>query len=67
MYWLDADSTNRREGEPWPEYVRRSCGEVLGRFNAAVASADSPKEASSWPSLATAMAHGLRIADYLVI
>jgi len=25
MYWLDADSTNRREGEPWPEYVRRSC------------------------------------------
>lgn len=66
MYWIDADSTDRREGEPWAEYVRRSCGEVLGGFNAAVASADFPKEASSWPSLATAMAQGLNIADYLV-
>ena len=66
MYWLNADSTDRRQGEPWAEYGRRSCGEVLGRFNAAVARADFPKEASSWPSLATAMAQGLRIADYLV-
>ena len=48
------------------EYVRRSCGEVLGRFNAVVASADFPKEASSWPSLATAMAQGLSITNHLV-
>jgi hypothetical protein len=66
MYWLNADSNDRREDEPWAEYVRRSCGEVLGRFNAVVASTDFPKEASSWPSLATAMAHGLSIADHLV-
>jgi hypothetical protein len=66
MYWLNADSTDRREDESWAEYGRRSCGEVLGRFKAAVASADFPKEASSSPSLATPMAQGLNIADYLV-
>ena len=66
MYWLNADSNDRREREPWAEYVRRSCGEVLGRFNAVVASADFAKEASSWPSLATAMAQGLSIANHLV-
>ena len=66
MYWLDADSNDRREGEPWAEFVRRSCDEVLGRFNATVASADFPKEASSWPSLATAMAQGLDIVNHIV-
>jgi len=66
MYWLNADSNDRREDEPWAEYVRRSCGEVLGRFNAVVASVDFPKQASSWPSLATALAQGLNIANHLV-
>lgn len=66
MYWLNADSTDRREGESWAEYGHRSCGEVLGRFKAAETSADFPKEATSWPSLATAMAQGLNIADHLV-
>jgi hypothetical protein len=56
MYWFNADSTEHREGESWAEFVRRSCDEVLDRFYAAVESADFPKEASSWPSLATAMA-----------
>ena len=49
MYWLNADSDERRRGESWAEYGRRSCDEVLGRFKAAVANADFPKEASSWP------------------
>ena len=66
MYWLNADSDDRHEGEPWAEYIRRSCGEVLYRFKAVVASADFPKEDSSWPSLATAMAQGLSIANHLV-
>jgi hypothetical protein len=66
MYWLNADSNDRREGESWAEYGRRSCDEVLGRFKVAVANADFSKEASSWPSLATAMAQGLNIANHLV-
>ena len=66
MYWLDADSTDRRDGESWADYGRRSCGEVLDRFKAAIASADFPKEASSWPWLASAMAQGLDIATHLV-
>jgi hypothetical protein len=66
IYWLNADSTDRRKGEAWEEYGCRSCGEVLDHFKAAVASADFLKEASSWPSLATAMAQGLNIANHLV-
>jgi hypothetical protein len=66
MYWINADSTDRREGKSWAEYCRRSCGEVLDRFKAAVANADFVKEASSWPSLATAMANGWTIANHLV-
>lgn len=66
MYWLSADSDDRRMGESWAEYGRRSCDEVLDRFKATVASADFPKEASSWPSLAAAIAQGLDIANHLV-
>jgi hypothetical protein len=66
MYWLNADSDERRQGESWAEYGRRSCDEVLDRFKAAVADADFPKEVSSWPSLATSMAQGLNIANHLV-
>ncbi len=66
MYWLNADSTDRREGESWTEFVGRSCEEVLGHFNASRATTDFAKEASSWPALANAMQHGLSIANHLV-
>src|SRR5882757_1670177 len=32
MYWLNADSNDRVEGEAWSEYSHRSCSEVLKRF-----------------------------------
>jgi hypothetical protein len=32
MYWLDADASDRRACEPWPEFVTRSAQEVLARF-----------------------------------
>jgi len=32
MYWLNADSTERTGGETWADYSRRSCAEVLHRF-----------------------------------
>jgi hypothetical protein len=32
MYWLNADSTERVGGESWADYSRRSCTEVLQKF-----------------------------------
>lgn len=48
MYWLSADSTDRRTGESWPVYVHRSCSEVLERFQRVIFQADFAKEARSW-------------------
>ena len=50
MYWVNADSTDRRECESWAEYATRSCGEVLSRFKAARSKYRFLKEASAWPS-----------------
>ncbi len=33
LYWLEADSKERTNGELWTEYSQRSCKEVLARFN----------------------------------
>lgn len=48
MYWLDADSLDRRNGESWDEYSHRSCREVLERFRKRVAETNFAKEAASW-------------------
>jgi hypothetical protein len=66
MHWLNADSDERRQGESWTEYGHRSCDEVLGHFKATVATANFPKEASGWPTLATALAEGLKIENHVV-
>ncbi|HTX16696.1 MAG TPA: hypothetical protein VMD77_15455 [Candidatus Baltobacteraceae bacterium] len=49
MYWLNADAPERAEGESWADYSRRSCAEVLQRFQCLVSETDFQKEASSWP------------------
>jgi len=49
MYWLNADSTERTGGETWADYSRRSCAEVLQRFQYLMLETDFGKEASSWP------------------
>jgi len=48
MYWLDADSTERTSGESWADYSRRSCTEVLQRFQHLMSETDFKKEASKW-------------------
>jgi len=48
MYWLNADSKERTDGEPWVEYCHRSCSEVLNRFQGLVSRTDFGKEASNW-------------------
>jgi len=49
MYWLNADSTERTGGETWADYSRRSCAEVLQRFQYLMLETDFGKEASGWP------------------
>lgn len=51
MYWLDANSCARIAGEAWVDYSRRSCSEVLSRFQHLVSTSDFVKEASHWPAL----------------
>jgi hypothetical protein len=48
MYWLEADSSEREEGESWADYVRRSCSDVLQRFQRLVSETDFGKETSNW-------------------
>lgn len=49
MYWLDADSDERILGETWAAYSRRSCSEVLHKFQHLISVTDFTKEASDWP------------------
>src|SRR5256885_4730309 len=49
MYWLNADSTERAGGGTWADYSRRSCAEVLQRFQYLMSKTDFGNEASSWP------------------
>jgi hypothetical protein len=48
MYWLEADSAERADGELWADYCRRSCAEVLQRFQCLISETDFGKEASNW-------------------
>jgi hypothetical protein len=43
MYWLSADAAERFAGEPWEEYVRRSCAEVAREFDRIVGTTDFSK------------------------
>jgi hypothetical protein len=48
MYWLHADSHERTAGEAWADYSRRSCTEVLGRFEQLMSETDFGKETLNW-------------------
>jgi hypothetical protein len=51
MYWLNADSADRMDGESWSDYSRRSCTEVLQKFQHLISHTDLGKESSSWPDV----------------
>jgi hypothetical protein len=65
MYWLDADASYRRPGEPWSAFVGRSADEVLAAFREKVVPADFLAEAQRWPFLCTKIEEGLNVLDYL--
>jgi hypothetical protein len=50
-YWLNADASDRAVGEQWPEYSRRSCEEVLAKFNDLVNGTDFNGESKKFGSL----------------
>jgi len=54
MYWVNADSTERRSGETWADYSERSCSEVLGKFKDLASKTDFVKEASKLGLLSSA-------------
>jgi hypothetical protein len=66
MYWMNADSVDRRQREPWTDYSCRSCLEVLARFQHLVSGADFKKEAAKWPSVQIDPAANLVFVAYFV-
>jgi hypothetical protein len=46
IYWLDAESHERANGEPWGDYSERSCSEVLEKFQRLITTTDFRKIAS---------------------
>jgi hypothetical protein len=48
MYWLEADSAERMADESWADYCRRSCADVMRRFQHLMSESDFGKEASKW-------------------
>ncbi len=48
MYWLSANSTDRRDHESWLDLSNRSCSEVISKFEDLVSKTDFVKEAANW-------------------
>ena len=51
FFWLEANSSDRLIGEPWPNYAERSCREVLDQFNTLVEKTDFSLEVRKFRSL----------------
>lgn len=66
MYWLEADSTPRKDDEPWQEYATRSCDEVRERFLRVVQSTDWNHEVSQWAGLSDGLPDPGPLEDALV-
>lgn len=48
MYWLNADSTDRKRNESWENYAHRSIDEVLRNFSRVCENANFEKEMDGW-------------------
>ena len=67
MYWLNADSRDRDDGELWSAYAHRSCSEVLSGFQRLMAYTDFTKEVVGWRNeLKAELAGGLDIMSVVV-
>ena len=66
MYWLNADSEDRDSTESWMDYSRRSCLEVLTKFQNLVSVTDFKKEAANWPMAQIDPTRNLVFVGYFV-
>jgi len=51
FYWLEANSSDKKDPETWESYAQRSCGEVLAEFNRLLQVTDFKPEAQKFESL----------------
>jgi hypothetical protein len=65
MYWLDANSSERRAGEPWHVYVQRSNDEVTGAFADLCSRANFDDEIASWEFVRNKREEGMDPMQYL--
>jgi hypothetical protein len=66
MYWLAADSSDRKSTESWDSYCRRSNAEVLDKFSTIVSETDFLAEAAKWEVLEVEIERGLDVLATLV-
>jgi hypothetical protein len=50
LYWLAADSAERRDGELWLEYCYRSCDDVRSEFERLIRATDFREEMRKFPA-----------------
>ena len=51
LYWLESNSSDRIDGEPWPNYAKRSCEEVLIGFGTLIEETDFFLESKKFLSI----------------
>jgi hypothetical protein len=66
MHWLNADSSDRLPNELWPDYVHRSCSEVLQSFAKLLGNVDLQKAIREWPALNAMVGNGIDPSQALV-
>jgi len=59
MYWVDADSEERKSSESWLDYVERANTEVLEEFRKRMSETDFDQEALGWSHISQAVESGL--------
>ena len=64
MYWLNADSQERKPGEAWPEFVARSCNEVHERFDV-LSTTDFLAVAQTWSKVSALSGPSARPLEHL--
>ena len=65
LYWLNVDSTNRYENEPWSDYVHRSAKEVRSAFQKLIAETNFVAEAQQSSFLIEKLSRGEDILSHL--
>jgi hypothetical protein len=65
MYWLNADSKDREDGESWEKYCHRSCAEVLEKFRTRLLETDFTTEAAQWPAPIDPVEDLVFVADFI--